>query len=145
MRIGRSMCPRPQNTDSTYRGGTRSCGPMRIIFDSVILSWYPPNISCFWNRERVKVNCFYKLVKCEGLQKNHVANVLKCCQLCSNLSVYHTCKISLCCINREICIKGTSNTGTSNTETSNNVAKFSKIITKKSPSPRNIDIFGVMD
>ena len=32
------MCSRPQFTDLPYMGGTRSCGPMTIIFDSVIQS-----------------------------------------------------------------------------------------------------------
>ena len=34
------MCPRPQYTDLTYMGGTRPCGPMSIIFGSVIQTWY---------------------------------------------------------------------------------------------------------
>ena len=32
------MCSRPQFTDLTYMGGTRPCGPMTIIFGSVISS-----------------------------------------------------------------------------------------------------------
>ena len=34
------MCSRPQFTDLTYMGGTGPCGPMTIIFGSVIKSWY---------------------------------------------------------------------------------------------------------
>ena len=34
------MCPRPQYTGLTYMEGTGPCGPMRIIFDNVIKSWY---------------------------------------------------------------------------------------------------------
>ena len=34
------MYSRQQFTDLTYMGGTRPCGPMRIIFSSVIYSWY---------------------------------------------------------------------------------------------------------
>ena len=34
------MCPRPQYTDLTYMRGTGPCGPMRIIFRSVIKSMY---------------------------------------------------------------------------------------------------------
>ena len=34
------MCSGPQYTGLVYMGGTRSSGPMRIIFDSVIMSWY---------------------------------------------------------------------------------------------------------
>ena len=34
------MCSRPQFTDLTYMGGTGPCGPMRIIFGSVIQSWH---------------------------------------------------------------------------------------------------------
>ena len=33
------MCSRPQFTHLTYMGGTRHCGPMTIIFGSVIKSW----------------------------------------------------------------------------------------------------------
>ena len=40
MQIGCSMCPRPQYTDLTYMGGTGHCAPMRIIFDTVLKSWY---------------------------------------------------------------------------------------------------------
>ena len=40
LRMGRSMCPRTQYTHLTTIGGTGPCGPMRIIFDSVIKSWY---------------------------------------------------------------------------------------------------------
>ena len=38
--IGRSMCSRPQFTDLTYMRGTGPCGPMTIIFGSVIQSQY---------------------------------------------------------------------------------------------------------
>ena len=34
------MCSRPEFTDLTYMGGTRPCGPMTIIFGSVIQSQY---------------------------------------------------------------------------------------------------------
>ena len=34
------MCSRPQYTDLTTMGGIGPCGPMRIIFGSVIISWY---------------------------------------------------------------------------------------------------------
>ena len=44
------MCSRPQYTDSTTMGGTGTSGPMRIIFSSVIKSWYTsPNIKLFAN------------------------------------------------------------------------------------------------
>ena len=39
------MNSRPQFTDLTYMGGTGPCGPMRIIFRSVIKSWYTSLIS----------------------------------------------------------------------------------------------------
>ena len=38
--IGRYMCPRAQYTDLSYMEGTGSCEQMRIIFGSVIKSWY---------------------------------------------------------------------------------------------------------
>ena len=38
--IGRSMCSRPQFTELTYLGGTGPCGPMTIVFCSVIKSQY---------------------------------------------------------------------------------------------------------
>ena len=34
------MSPRPQYIDFTYMEGTGSCEPMRLIFGSVIKSWY---------------------------------------------------------------------------------------------------------
>ena len=34
------MWSRPQYTDLTYMGGTKSCGPMRISLGSVIKSYY---------------------------------------------------------------------------------------------------------
>ena len=34
------MCTRAQYTDLTYMGATVSCRPMKIIFGSVIKSWY---------------------------------------------------------------------------------------------------------
>ena len=34
------MCSRPQFTDLAYMGGTGPCGPMTIIFSSVMKSWY---------------------------------------------------------------------------------------------------------
>ena len=34
------MCSRHQYTDLTYKGGTGSCGPITIIYDSVINNWY---------------------------------------------------------------------------------------------------------
>ena len=34
------MCSRPKFTDLTYMGGTGPCGPMTIIFGSVIQSKY---------------------------------------------------------------------------------------------------------
>ena len=40
MRIGRSMCSIRQHTDLTYMAGTGSCGPMEILFCSVIKSSY---------------------------------------------------------------------------------------------------------
>ena len=36
----RSMCPRLQYTDLTYMGGNGSYAPMRIIFGSIVESWY---------------------------------------------------------------------------------------------------------
>ena len=36
MGIGLSLCSRPQFTDLTYMGDTGPCGPMTIIFGSVI-------------------------------------------------------------------------------------------------------------
>ena len=45
------MCSRPQYTDLTYSGGTGLYGPMRIIFGTVIKSWYTsPNIKFGANR-----------------------------------------------------------------------------------------------
>ena len=32
------MCSRPQFTDLTYMGGTGPCGPMTIVFESIIKS-----------------------------------------------------------------------------------------------------------
>ena len=34
------MCPRPQYIDLTTMGGTGRCQPVRIIFGSVVKSWY---------------------------------------------------------------------------------------------------------
>ena len=40
VQVGRNRSTRPQYIDVTYMGGTASCGPMSIIFDSVIKSLY---------------------------------------------------------------------------------------------------------
>ena len=40
VRIGHSMCPRPQFPDLTYMGGTGPCVPLSILFGSVIKSRY---------------------------------------------------------------------------------------------------------
>ena len=45
------MCPGTQYKDLTYMGGTESCGPIRIIFGSIIKSWYTSlNIAFGTNR-----------------------------------------------------------------------------------------------
>ena len=49
------MCPRRPYTDLTTMGGT---GPMRIIFGTVIKSWYiSPNIKFGVSRESVWFVC----------------------------------------------------------------------------------------
>ena len=55
VRIGRSMCSRPQYTDLTCMGGTGPCELMKIIFGSVIRSWYISIDIKFWVNRKFHV------------------------------------------------------------------------------------------